>query len=147
MILHGLPMPPSVNGIYVNNPKTRGRFKSAAGKAFDSEIEGYRLVHSHTLRQFRRGTLYRVRLTFFLPLEKLMTKDGAVKKLDVSNRIKPIEDAICKLLDIDDKDIVEVVAYKTLSRTGFAFVDATIFTLDTAPTIYFKGANGELPEL
>jgi Holliday junction resolvase RusA-like endonuclease len=98
----------------------------------------YSLEHSHTVRQFVPAPAYRLRLSFYITLGKLLTKEQKIKRLDISNRIKPIEDALCAMLSIDDKDFVEVTALKLLSPRDHSWVDASIISLDISPEELFK---------
>ncbi len=57
-------------------------------------------------------TRYRLEFEFKFPAAKLFTKDERYKKLDLSNRIKVAEDAVCEVLGFDDKAVFEVLATK-----------------------------------
>ena len=51
----------------------------------------------------KEGAMFELHLYFCFPSSRLYTKKNELKKLDTTNRIKSIEDAISKLLGVDDK--------------------------------------------
>lgn len=116
-----MPMSPSLNHAY----KTVGnrRIKSQELCSYQAEMMRWGLTRIKELRKIRalielsENKKLRLELIFFFPQEKLYTKSGNVKKLDVSNRIKAIEDAFFKLIDIDDRFVFQVVAEKRQAET------------------------------
>jgi|688.fasta_scaffold08687_4 Holliday junction resolvase RusA-like endonuclease len=147
MTFFNLPFPPSVNSLYVTDFRTKRRFKSKEGRQFQTDMHLWALDHIDQIKLFTKGPCYKLRLTFFIAKDKLLTKDDRLKKLDVSNRVKPIEDALCNLLEIDDKDFLEIIIQKTLSPRDSSWVDATIIPLDLPPEKYFKNDRGSMPDL
>lgn len=129
--IRALPMPPSVNSMYVNNQKTGGRFPSREAKLFKLEcaatLKYTQLAPGVTLLLKARPLA--LSLEFFWPASKLTTKDGRPKRIDVSNRIKGIEDAICDGLDFDDSQFVRVHAVKRIDEHGMTFVNARIYDM------------------
>jgi Holliday junction resolvase RusA-like endonuclease len=109
-----LPMPPSVNHAYINLPRG-GRVPSAHLKAFYKEMDawclGYLREITHTRLKVASRYL-RLEFVYFVPRKKLFSKIGVPKSWDVSNRIKAIEDALCRLLDVDDKWVWLITAAK-----------------------------------
>lgn len=61
--------------------------------------------------------------------ERLFTKDGRIKKLDISNRIKSCEDCLCNSIGIDDSQIFRVVAEKCVTD----FDEQTVISLMRHP--------------
>jgi len=58
----------------------------------------------------------RLTVWFYFEKQKLFTKSGAIKRLDVSNRLKPIEDLVSAELGIDDRQFFEIYMFKIESR-------------------------------
>jgi len=105
------PMCPSVNALYGNNPhaKGKGRYKTKAYTTFENDAWIWSLKHAPQVRMARQicqslgpGRFLLVHMDFFFEQGKILTKIGTPKKLDTSNRIKATEDALAKILGIDD---------------------------------------------
>jgi Holliday junction resolvase RusA-like endonuclease len=58
------------------------------------------------------GLPLEIRAIFFFKREKIFTKAGKAKKLDVSNRIKALHDCLCELLEMDDSMFFRVYVEK-----------------------------------
>lgn len=114
------PMPPSFNHAHINLARG-GRAKGKGYHEFIKAVEFWRMVNFHTVSRSRELKIVRdegkrlfLDKTFFFPRDKLIMqndsgpkakeqkKAGDPKKLDVSNRIKILEDSICALIGIDD---------------------------------------------
>ena len=115
--LENLPMPPSVNACYAT--AGRRRVSSQALRKFKSEMQLWGLIHRPELIEARNevqahlGAKICLKFMFRFPGKKLWLKKGKdPKKLDVSNRIKPAEDAVCEFLGIDDRVVFRVEAEK-----------------------------------
>jgi Holliday junction resolvase RusA-like endonuclease len=110
--LNGLPMPPSINAAYANTPK--GRIKTKAYRDFEKAMEEYRLKNLKAVneakwdihRQTLLGKVLHVDCEFMFPVGKIICQgpkiQGKPKRLDASNRIKCLEDALSKMLLVDD---------------------------------------------
>lgn len=88
-----LPWPPSLNHAYVNNPKTGGRFKSKV------------------VREWQESAIARITSTSIglrLPQEplalhiRLYPPGSGRRRFDCDGKIKPVQDALCAALGIDD---------------------------------------------
>jgi len=55
---------------------------------------------------------------FFFGRRALYTKDGRLKKMDVSNRLKALHDAMGDALGIDDSRFTEISARKVVGAPG-----------------------------
>lgn len=102
--------PPTLNTAYVNTDK--GRSSTQALRDFKRDCKA--LVQIQGLPNADDLAKCEV---FFLELHFIWSgwfkKDGQLKKhLDVSNRIKAIEDAICEAIGIDDGLIASPIALK-----------------------------------
>lgn len=108
--LRDLPMPPSINACYANNPKAgRGRFKTAAYDFFIKEMMYWRLKNLASVNSAKAilhgltpGQAIRVEHMFCFERHRIMTKSGRPKKNDTANRIKPLDDQLAFILGIDD---------------------------------------------
>ena len=72
------------------------------------------MLNRHLSRSFSVSptqTLY-LHLVINLHRSRLHTKDGRIKRLDVSNRIKILEDALANWLGFDDSQVWHVSATK-----------------------------------
>lgn len=110
-VLSGLPMPPSSNNAYATNRKTGCRFPSQELKAFKKAIEDWRAARPILLRDARAALVsmrptdqkvLRVDRFFGFPHQRVFTLAGLPKRMDVSNRIKAIDDVVADMLGIDD---------------------------------------------
>lgn len=90
-----LPYPPTVNTLFVNNPKTRGRFPSKAYKAWQEEA-GKALLKQSPLP------------TFSGPISLTFTYGRPDKRRrDIFNLVKAPEDLLVKHGVIEDDSLVE----------------------------------------
>lgn len=123
-------IPPSVNHAYVNLPRG-GRTLSVKGKAYKVEISSTLIRYQQpALMSFRKNKAYGLAICLEMPNiynagwpEKT---DVRYKKIDVTNRVKLLEDAIYDALGIDDSQGVTVVISKRpsdLEATNVMFWD------------------------
>lgn len=117
MISISLPgLPPSANQAYFNLPRG-GRTLSKAGKGYKTETSA-NIIRNHqsSIRDIKKNWPYG--LAIKLTLEHLYNDTwpekaaNRYKKVDVSNRIKLLEDALVDSLGIDDSQMIMVLAYK-----------------------------------
>lgn len=134
LVLGGVP--PSVNKAYIN--MSRGRTLSTTGRRYHVDVTN--LV---TLTVFQEGLppidanqphLLWVRI--HLPI---YTKPGGeaksrYKKLDASNRIKLLEDAVCHALGIDDSCFEVVLIQKVHATPELERTELKIFNLQEVGT-------------
>jgi len=81
------------------------------------------------VKQLETGR-YELHLKFYFTFKDLFTKKNEIKRLDVSNRIKLIEDQLAEHLGIDDRYFFKVTAEKILGDDRS--VDAEV--IDYEPT-------------
>lgn len=128
MLLKGLPMPPSSNALY--------RFARVKGmqrlvptgelKAYKRAMRDYYLANkqlcddiANQLKQdVNEGFVFRLNRFFFFSRDKVLTKQGNVKKRDTTNSIKAFDDALSEALGLDDKYFFSSVAQKIMLRDG-----------------------------
>jgi len=82
------------------NRKTIGK----ASEFFKARIEEGHKIHFNREFLFNTKSLYRL--------------DGNPKRMDLTNRIKAIDDAVCNMLDIDDKFIWQGKERKVEIKNG-----------------------------
>lgn len=63
---------------------------------------------------------------FYFPYSRIFTKDHRVKKFDVTNRTKALDDCISTIIGIDDRYIFESYSEKHIANTAEAYVNVTI---------------------
>lgn len=112
-----VPMPPSVNNLFVNNPRTRGRFPSAEYKAWRKEASVSLTRYPHEV--FEPNTHWQVHLNMFFANSK-------INKCDLDNRIKPMVDLICEWYGLDDRYLIWLMASKNKSNEKRSYIKATI---------------------
>lgn len=105
------PIPPSENKMYATVP-ARGkliRVKSKDFRLFEQQYNAWGIRNRADIKQFREhiqkypNTVYALRITLFWRYERMYTKkDGAPKRIDPLNRAGSIQDAIAKIIGIDD---------------------------------------------
>lgn len=100
-------LPPSVNKLFHTVRDERTGVTKRVLTAEARKIR--RLVVAMTSAQLDPNALYELRLAVFL---KAFTRDGEVRRVDLSNRVKFIEDCVCLALGIDDSRIFRVVLEK-----------------------------------
>lgn len=120
--LKGLPFPPTVNGMYGSawskKKKKHVRFKKDS--FFDTEMTAYMYNHNIKLNNIREkikqyineGYCLEVERWFFFPKGKLFTKKRTLKKIDVTNRIKALDDKVTEMLWVDDNIIFDGIERK-----------------------------------
>lgn len=125
IVFDRLPIPPSENNCYPTNRKTGRRFPSGELKAYQKAMEAWRVNNIRLVNEAKRLLVaplatqqkpLRVDRYFALKHSRLYTLSGDVKKLDASNRIKPLDDALCEnILGMDDRWIWSGKAEKIAS--------------------------------
>lgn len=107
-MLNGVPFPPTVNQLYAGKSI---RYKSDKAKAYDTEVDLWYLKNIKTVKairtklrpyKFADHTFLSFKLDFLVPYETLYSKQGKLKKIDVSNRVKALLDKLSELFDVDD---------------------------------------------
>lgn len=112
-LLSNMPMPPSVNDCY---PGKERRFASFELKQYKNHMQLWGLTVAVQLRQIaselrtglgQPGVMLKVERQFFFHAHRVLTKQVQARQLDHTNFIKCLDDAVCALLQIDDKYIWE----------------------------------------
>ncbi len=107
ILLPKMPLSPSINEAYCNNQRAgRGRFKSSHYKSYENAMRIWCLKNHQVIKQakdfLKDKSFLSVTATFYFPYERLLTKKHLPKRQDVTNRVKVLEDLVCKFLEIDD---------------------------------------------
>lgn len=123
VVFERVPMPPTSNLAYSSFMRG-GRVVRVCSKelvAFKSQFSAY---HMANLNGFGAGKLIFggkplfIDCDFYFPQERLYTKDGRLKRLDVSNRLKALHDCMATALEIDDCQFMEISARKLVGKLG-----------------------------
>lgn len=109
LILDQLPMPPSSNNLHVSFVRGGKLIRANAPEyvAFKKECDAWFKARADKLAG--AGTAVSgwgellVECYFFFERTRIRCKDGSAKKLDVSNRVKALHDAVFEQLGVDDK--------------------------------------------
>lgn len=111
MIEFILPLPPSENELYRNVPG-RGRAATRELREWKAKIALWILQHQNEVRQARawireqkQPLVIDIQASFVIHRPRLWCKKGNPKRLDASNRIKALHDAVAEILGVDDKHV------------------------------------------
>ena len=99
-------LPPSVNKLFATVRDERGtmiRVLTAHARRMR------KLINALVRGRLMVGRLYELHVDVFLAA---FTRDGSLRQVDVSNRIKFLEDCLCQALGIDDRQFFKVVLTK-----------------------------------
>lgn len=121
MNLQNIPMPPTANRQVM---PSRGRLiKTNAARHFDTMIAQYRMANFRAIEEIsnkvtkliKDGFLLQAHYLFCFPKDRLFTKKNEIKRLDSTNRLKSAEDAVSKILNIDDKYFIKNTTERAIS--------------------------------
>lgn len=117
--IQNLPMPPTSNHQYILVRRGGKTFHvaSEALKQFRRDFKqrlGFNVQFTAALFELKTwgAKAYRVECELIFTQSKLYTKKGTVKKLDTSNRLKALHDALSEALGIDDSLFFYITAEK-----------------------------------
>lgn len=119
----GVPMPPSSNHQYISFVGPGGKVvhkKSDVAKRYVKAFGIWALENNRVLAEARKplqtavreGLVLSVEAKFFFLHGAILTREGKLKQLDVSNRLKLMHDCLAETLCIDDKHFARVTAEK-----------------------------------
>lgn len=116
LIIEDVPLPPSDNHLYINVNWGRGRasrVKSPEYKAWSETFDLCTRVHTKLCKDFiakeaSESSLLTVEIEIQMVYERFFTKRGTVRKLDATNRLKAICDALSRCIGIDDSHFWDV---------------------------------------
>jgi Holliday junction resolvase RusA-like endonuclease len=112
-----LPMPPSENQCYATDFHTKRRFETKELSEYKSRFQAWSIKRFKEIADLQGKLKWdmadhrqqiRIDAYFFFQYEELFTKPTTSrdrprrKKMDVSNRIKPLHDCIAAMLGVDD---------------------------------------------
>lgn len=100
-------LPPSVNKLFST---VRDRGTGALKRVLTSHARRVRkLILAMVHGRLDPARLYELSVTVHL---RAFTADGSVRKVDLTNRVKFLEDCLCQALGIDDSQVFRVVLAK-----------------------------------
>ena len=110
--IENLPIPPTINSAYVNLNRSgfKGRCKSSKYILFDLAFR--RSIFGTKRPQIPVDAKIELHLEFCFQSKNLYTKDNRIKRNDVSNRIKIIEDSLAAYFGFNDCQVFKVIAEK-----------------------------------
>jgi Holliday junction resolvase RusA-like endonuclease len=129
----GVDLPPSVNKIYRSIGKGR-RALTAEGKAYKRKVIDALIPELCTCPPFKENEPLHLSIT--LHLKALLNKGWPkktkkrYKRIDVSNRIKLLEDALFECLGVDDCNVISLKINKVQSAQECSHVELTIRSCD-----------------
>lgn len=107
-----LPLPPTLNHLFATDFKSGRRFKSKEYKEWIDKAEAAIIENN---RKWKCEGTEEVRLELYM-YSNWYTLKKKIRKKDLSNRIKAIEDKLCDIIEgFDDKQIFELFAKKVHS--------------------------------
>lgn len=121
-IFGDFPWPPSVNQSYAG--KTR-RYSAECLKNYKSAVHTWWMVNREMVHKVQahflskvhdEGFVLAVHRFFYYRTSDLYTKDGRIKKNDVTNRIKCLDDSLTDILALDDRLIWEGSEKKCITK-------------------------------
>jgi Holliday junction resolvase RusA-like endonuclease len=119
-------LPPSVNRLFTT---IIDRETGATKRALSREARRIRRLISLLVRgALDPSRLYEIRVDVHL---RAFTRAGAVRQVDVSNRVKFLEDCVCQCLGIDDRQIFRVVLTKHHSEAEHTVVEVRDYSPET----------------
>lgn len=118
-------VPPSINGAYGGKAK---RYLSPKVKKFKKKVE--QAIYADPKSYFAGKALSEKKLVFnmYVCKKDWFTKDGRVKRNDITNRIKIFEDAVMEALGLDDSHVWSFHVHKISST-----FDATYCEISDTP--------------
>lgn len=99
-------LPPSVNKLFATVRDERGTMIRVL-TAHARRIR--KLIGALVRGRLEQGRLYELHVDIFLAA---FTRSGSLRQVDVSNRVKFLEDCLCQALGIDDRQFFRVVLTK-----------------------------------
>lgn len=123
--------------------------KNPKRRAFDNDIRYFESMHYQALAEAKllirkwqlERKLIQVDTYFCFPQIKILTKDSGFKepkRLDSDNRLKPINDALSYMLDIDDCHFWAGYREKVVHPDGKEFVSVKIHPIEINHETRFK---------
>jgi hypothetical protein len=124
-----IPLPPSVNNMYVNissrpGVKRRGRAKSIEYIHWLKLMQVWmaqnstEVVHARSeLKSLSINSMLVFESVFNFRMDQIYTRDGLPKRNDHENRLKALHDAVCEMIGIDDKWIFKIYSEKYADRS------------------------------
>jgi Holliday junction resolvase RusA-like endonuclease len=126
-----MPVPPSANALYVNLRFNNGRHVSQGYADFKRMMAAYGFDKRNIIKGIKakvEGKYLAMNYEYYLRRPTIFTTKNKIKKYDVSNRVKGLEDSIFGLLDADDSQVWILKARKIESPKEY--VNCTIWASD-----------------
>jgi hypothetical protein len=137
-VLKRIPIPPTSNNLYAS---VRGRFiKSIEGRKYDAALKLYSIRNFKLIdtikAELKPNDLLKIHCYFIFSKNRIISKKGDYKKLDVTNRIKALHDAVSDFIGIDDKQFISIMCEKIICENQDD--EQVIVTLDKCDQLNIK---------
>lgn len=114
-------LPPSVNKLFASVRTERGTMiRVLTGQARRLR----KTICAMARGRLEPAQLYELHVDVYLPA---YTRTGAIRRVDLSNRVKFLEDCLCAALGIDDRQFFKVVLIKHHAATAQTTVTITAY--------------------
>ena len=110
-----IPYPPSHNQIYATNRSGfgRGKTKTEKYKNWEAYMQGWVLGNQRLVREAESvlgkyvhestNHFLTISIALVVPRTDIISQMDTIKRIDASNRIKPLLDALANIIQIDDR--------------------------------------------
>lgn len=139
LLIKGFPLPPSENILYRNVPRV-GRVATKELKQYREECKIWEYQNKAAAETFKNmcfkhwsnTSMFQFDYFFIMKKERIFTKDGRPKRLDVANRIKAMQDSLCNILGLDDKHIFSSYIEKLVGEKECVHIEIKPHSLNSA---------------
>jgi len=143
LLLSGLPIPPSENAAYATNFRTKRRFRTNDLSRFQMLMLSYRQANLQKCKLFestisewiQANRELMITCVYYLHPTRVYTKDGRLKKKDVSNLNKAMHDSIGDILGFDDRHIKVMTSIREVHENESASVIIEGYSRDAMPLL------------
>lgn len=124
IIFTNFPMSPSSNSMYAS---VNGRFiKSKEARIFVELTKRWSWSHFNKLKEFKKsynGQTLRVDTYFVFTKSRFFIKNGNIRKLDYTNRIKAAHDCFSEIIGVDDSMFTESYICKKFTNRSNDYIE------------------------
>jgi hypothetical protein len=125
VIVKNFPMPPGSNHLYKTCAVGNRIFRAPSRKHKDykKSVKLWALENPDIIRMMKAKVkdwkALQIERYFMFHYKTIYCKDGRIKKMDVSNRIKALDDSLLGLMGLDDSQIFRGFEEKILMPVGY----------------------------
>lgn len=126
---------------YVEFKRKIKAWQIANGRTVEAARKEIRDFFKSSFPEFTRDCGFSFKRRYYFPTKMLYTKNGSPKKIDLTNRIKALDDCICFILEIDDSLIFESSEKKIESTNS----DEAYVSIEITPKCMSKLKGSKKP--